>query len=71
MTVMRYFHAATAIRSFTSAMRRKRLNVDEMSDYLRRDLGLIDGRPMCGSGFAQSDGRSRRLDLLAMTPCGA
>ena len=68
---MRYFHAGKAIRSFTSAMRSKRLNVDEMSDYLRRDLGLIDGRSMCGSGFAQSDGRSHRLDLLAMTPCGA
>jgi len=68
---MRYFHAGKAIRSFTSAMRSKRLNVDEMSDYLRRDLGLIDGRSMCGSGFAQSDGRSRRLDLLAMTPWGA
>jgi len=66
---MRY-HAGKAIRS-SSAMRSKRLNVDEMSDYLRRDLGLIDGRSMCGSGFAQSDGRSRRLDLLAMTPWGA
>ena len=68
---MRYFHAGKAIRSFTSAMRSKRLNVDDMSDYLRRDLGLIDGRSMCGSGFAHSDGRSRRLDLLAITPCGA
>ena len=67
---MRYFHAGTALRSFANAMRRKRLNVDEMSDYMRRDLGLIDGRPTSGSGFAENDGRSRRLDFLAMTPCG-
>ena len=68
---MRYFHARKALRSFANAMRRKRLNLDEMSDYMRRDLGLIDGRPLCGSGFAESDGRSRHLDRLAMTPCGA
>ncbi len=44
---MRYFHAGKALRSFANAMRRKRLNVDEMSDYMRRDLGLIDGQPAC------------------------
>ena len=67
---MRYFHAGKALRSLAKATRRKRLNLDEMSDHMRRDLGLIDGRPNSGQGFAESDGRSRRLDLLAMLPCG-
>ena len=67
---MRYFHAGNVLRSFANVMRRRRLNLDEMSDYMRRDLGLIDGRPTSGPGFAENDGRSRRLDFLAMTPCG-
>ena len=45
---MRYFHAGNVLRSFANAMRRRRLNLDEMSDYMRRDLGLIDGRPTSG-----------------------
>ena len=67
---MRYFHAGKAIRSFANAMLRKRLNVDDLSDYMRRDLGLIDGRPAACGDFAEGDGRSRRLDLLALTPYG-
>ena len=59
------------LRSFANAMHRKRLNLDEMSDYMRRDLGLIDGRPpVCGEGFAETDARSRSFDRLALTPYG-
>lgn len=47
---------------------RKRLKVDELSDHMRRDLGLIDGRPATSGEFAAADGRWRRLDLLTMTP---
>jgi hypothetical protein len=67
MTAMRSIKAGKVFRSIANAMRRRGLNVDEMSDYMRRDLGLIDGRPACGSGFAEGDGRSRRLDLLVLT----
>lgn len=65
---MRYFHAAKTICSFANSLRSKRLNVDDLSDYMRRDLGIMDGRSWHGSGFAESDGRSRRLDLLTTTP---
>jgi hypothetical protein len=71
MTVMRYFHAGKALRSFANAMRRKRFNVDDLSDYMRRDLGLIDGRPVtCGAGFAEDNARSRSFDQL-LTPCAS
>lgn len=64
---MRSIKAGKVFRSIANSMQRKGLNVDEMSDYMRRDIGLIDGRPACGLGFAESDGRSRRLDLLILT----
>lgn len=48
--------------------RSKRLNLDDLSDYLRRDLGLLDGSSRHDSGLAESDGRSRRLDHLTLTP---
>ena len=56
--------AFTALNGFRS----RQLNVDELSEYMRRDLGLIDGRPAASGDFAASDGRSRRLDLLTLTP---
>lgn len=65
---MRYLHAAKAIRSIAKTLRGKRLNVDDLSDYMRRDLGILDGRSRHEAGFAESDGRSRRLDLLTLTP---
>ena len=66
---MRYAHtiARTAFAAL-NGFRRKRLHVDGLSDYMRRDLGLIDGRPTACGDFAESDGRSRRLDLLTLTP---
>ncbi|MEP9386668.1 hypothetical protein [Mesorhizobium sp. KR9-304] len=64
---MRYIKAGTVFRSIANSLRRRGLNVDEMSDYMRRDIGLIDGGPACGAGSAEFDGRSRRLDLLALT----
>jgi hypothetical protein len=65
---MRYFHAGKALRSFANAMFCKRLSADDLSDYMRRDLGLIDGRPAACADFAEGDGRTRRLDLLTLTP---
>lgn len=59
--------ARTAFAAF-NGFRSKQLNVDELSDYMRRDLGLIDGRPAASADFAENDGRSRRLDLLTLTP---
>lgn len=68
---MRYVRSArTIVRTASAAFsgfHRKRLEVDELSDYMRRDLGLIDGRSRYDSGFAQSDGRPMRLDLLTIT----
>lgn len=66
---MRYAHAI--VRTAFAALNgfhRKRLNVDDLSDYMRRDLGLIDGRPAACEDFAENDGRSRRLDLMTLTP---
>ena len=51
-----------------NGFRSRRLNADDLSDYMRRDLGLIDGRPAGSGDFAASDGRSRRLDLPTLTP---
>lgn len=69
---MRYARSAQSFARTASAVlngfQRKRLNVDDLSDYMRRDLGLLDGPPRYGSGFAESDGRSRRLDLMTLTP---
>jgi len=62
---MRY---ARSVLAALRGSRRKRLNVDELSDYMRRDLGLVDGRPAASGDFATSDSRSRRLDLLTLTP---
>ena len=66
---MRYANvfARTAIAAL-NGFRRRRLNVDDLSDYMRRDLGLIDGRPAACGDFAENDGRSRRLDLMTLTP---
>jgi hypothetical protein len=69
MTAMRYIQAGKTIRSIANALHRKQLNADEMSDYMRRDIGLIDGRStLCGDGFAESDARSRSFARLALTP---
>jgi hypothetical protein len=69
MTAMRYFYAGKTIRLIANALRGKRFNVDEMSDHMRHDIGLVDGRPvLCGGGFAETDGRSRNFDRLALTP---
>ncbi len=69
---MRYTRSARSFARAASAVfngfHRKRLNVDDLSDYMRRDLGLLDGRSRCDDGFAESDGRSRRLDLMTITP---
>jgi phosphatidylserine/phosphatidylglycerophosphate/cardiolipin synthase-like enzyme len=66
---MRYAHniARTAFAAL-NALNRRHLNVDDLSDYMRRDLGLIDGRSVVCEGFAANDGRSRRLDLMTLTP---
>jgi hypothetical protein len=53
-------------------LHRRQFNVDEMSDYMRRDIGLVDGRPvLCGDGFADTGSRSRSFDRLALTPCAS
>jgi hypothetical protein len=68
MTTMRYLHAGKTIRFLANALRSKQVNVDEMSDYMQRDIGLVDGRPAVYGDFAENDSRSRRLDLLTLTP---
>lgn len=66
---MRYLAIGKTARFFAKALRRKQLNVDEMSDYMLRDIGFIDGRPtLCAGGFAEADARSRGFDGLAITP---
>ncbi len=66
---MRYLHAGKAIRFLANALRSKRVNVDEMSDYIQRDIGLVDGRPtLCGEGFAEDNAHSRSFDRLALMP---
>ena len=66
---MRYANAFTRTAfAALNGFRRKRLNVEDLSDYMRRDLGLIDGRPVACGDFAENDGRSRRLDLMTLTP---
>jgi hypothetical protein len=69
---MRYAPSVHAIAKTAFAalngFRSRQLNVDELSDYMRRDLGLIDGRPASCGDLAADDGRSRRLDLLTLTP---
>jgi hypothetical protein len=68
---MRYLYPAKAIRSIANTLRGRHLNVDDLSDYMRRDIGLIDGRPtVCGAGFAE-DNASSRFDRLALTPYAA
>jgi hypothetical protein len=62
MTTMRYLRAGNAIRTIANVLHRKRFHLDEMSDYMRRDIGLADG------GLAEADARLRRLDLLTLTP---
>lgn len=64
-------HAQTIARAAFGTLNgfsRKRLNVDDLSDYMRRDLGLVDGRSTLYGGFAAGDARSYRLDRLALTP---
>lgn len=65
---MRYLRAARMVRSLANTVRRKQFNVEEMSDYMRRDIGLIDGASRRDKAFVDGDGRSRRLDLLILTP---
>jgi hypothetical protein len=69
---MRYAHSAKVLAraafGAVNGFHRKRLEVDDLSDYMRRDLGLIDGRSTLCGGFAAGGGRSRSsLDLLALT----
>jgi hypothetical protein len=70
---MRYFRSARAIARTafvrTNGFHRKRLIPDEMSDHMRRDLGLLDGRSLCETGRAGTDDRSRYFDLI--TPHGS
>lgn len=61
-----YAAARTAFATL-NGFRRKRLDMDEMPDYLRRDLGLIDGRSRYDATFADGDARSSSLDLLTLT----
>lgn len=65
---MRYLHPAKMVSSLANIMHRKRFNIEEMSDYMRRDIGLLDGSSRHDTAFADGDGRSRRLDLLILTP---
>ena len=66
---MRYLRAGKTIRSIANVLHRKRFHLDEMSDYMRRDIGLIDGGPIAGGGgLAEADARLRHLDLLTLTP---
>ena len=66
---MRYFHAGKTIRYIANAMHGKRFRPEEMSDYMLRDIGFIDGRPpVSESGFAETDARSRSFDRLVLTP---
>ena len=65
---MRYLHAGKTIRFLANALRSKRINVDEMSEHMQRDIGLVEGRPAEHGDFAGGDSRSRRLDLLTLTP---
>ena len=65
---MRYTQAGKTIRFLANALRSKRINVDEMSEHMQRDIGLVEGRPAEHGDFAGGDSRSRRLDLLALTP---
>lgn len=72
---MRYARAVHIVVRAASAVlngfRSKRLNVGDLSDYMRRDIGLIDGRETACENVAEGDVRSRRLDLLAITPYAA
>ena len=69
---MRYIQAGKAIRLIANGFHRRQFNVDEMSDYMRRDIGLVDGRPvLCGDGFADTGSRSGSFDRLSLTPCAA
>ena len=65
---MRYTQAGKTIRFLANALRSKRLNVDEMSGHMQRDVGLVDGWPAEHGDFAGGDSRSRRIDLLTLTP---
>lgn len=66
---MRYFHVGKTIRSIANAMHGRRFHPKEMSGYMLRDIGFIDGRPpVQESGFAETDARSRSFDRLALTP---
>ena len=65
---MRYIQAGKTIRFLANALRSKRINVDEMSEHMQRDIGLVEGRPAEHGDFAGGDSRSRRLDLLTLTP---
>lgn len=59
---MRYLRAGKAIRAIANVLHRKRFHLDDMSHYMRRDIGLADG------GLAEADARLRHLDLLTLTP---
>ncbi len=65
---MRHGHAGKVLRFIGNAFRNKQINIDEMSDYMQRDIGLFDGRPAANRGFVERDNRSRRLDLLTLMP---
>jgi hypothetical protein len=64
---MRYLHVGK-IRSMTNAGRRNRLRPEDMSDYMLRDIGVIDGQPPAADSGPAADSRSRQLDLLTLTP---
>ena len=65
---MRYIQVGKTIRFLANALRSKRINVDEMSEHMQRDIGLVEGRPAEPGDFAGGDSRSRRIDLLTLTP---
>ncbi len=65
---MRYIHTGKTIRFLANALRSKRINIDEMSEHMQRDIGLVDGRPREHGDFVEDDDRSRHLDLLTLTP---
>jgi hypothetical protein len=61
------YAAARTAFTMLNGLYRQRLNVDEMPDHLRRDLGLTYGRSRYDATFADGDGRSRSLDHLTLT----
>lgn len=69
---MRYANSlANLLRPWHRAfdgLQRRRLNIDELSEHMRRDLGLAEGMQREDLGTVEGDGRAHRLDLLTLTP---